>query len=266
VIGRTISHDQIPEKLGRVRNYPASVPRRVGDNARLVQEAKAAAALNHPNICTIHGIVRRDIKPENIMLRKDGICQIMDFGLAKLPSATSTINRLTKEGSTVGTAGSMSPEQVLGQDVDHRSDIFSHCLEKDPKERCQSVAEVARDLRRVKRESTRQRHSRITAARPATGNLGIFIDDGHGNSLVVDGSGKPADLLDANIQGMEGPIRDIWPDSAVREITFLYSACGCPVKVMAKRRGNRIVRTEELPVIFPDDPAVVKVINRLMKW
>ncbi len=71
------------------------------------------------------GIVHRDIKPENIMIRKDGIVQIMDFGLAKLRASGSKITRLTKEGSTVGTAGYMSPEQVQGQDADHRSDIFS---------------------------------------------------------------------------------------------------------------------------------------------
>ncbi len=67
------------------------------------------------------GIVHRDIKPENIMVRKDGIVQIMDFGLAKLRG----VSRLTREGSTVGTVGYMSPEQVQGLEADHRSDIFS---------------------------------------------------------------------------------------------------------------------------------------------
>ncbi len=160
------------------------------------------------------GIVHRDIKPENIMIKNDGTVQIMDFGLAKLRGAT----RLTKEGSTVGTVGYMSPEQVQGQDVDHRTDIFSlgvllyemisnqspfkgvhetaiiyeivhvdpppigtikpevdadldavvlDCLAKDPTDRYQSAAEVARNLRRLKRESSRSRVSRMTGSRTA---------------------------------------------------------------------------------------------------
>ena len=282
MIGKTISHYKILEKLGEggmgvvykaqdtkldrpvaLKFLPEHVSVGSADLERFTQEAKAAAGLNHPNICTIHGIeeaggknfivmefvdgqmlqekkaalsmkqaldigiqiadglaaahekgiVHRDIKPENIMIRKDGRVQIMDFGLAKLRGAS----RLTKEGSTVGTAGYMSPEQVQGQETDHRSDIFSlgvllyemltgqppfkgvhetaisyeivnvdspplsaikpeippdldaivlECLEKDPKERSQSASQVAVDLKRYKRESSRQRASRITAARP----------------------------------------------------------------------------------------------------
>jgi serine/threonine protein kinase len=157
------------------------------------------------------GIVHRDIKPENIMIRKDGIVQIMDFGLAKLHG----VSKLTKEGSTIGTVGYMSPEQAQGLEADHRSDIFSlgvvlyelmtgqlpfkgvhetavtyeivnvdavpmasikpeidqsldaiilECLAKEPDERCQSAKEVSKDLKRFKRESNRQKVSRVTQA------------------------------------------------------------------------------------------------------
>ncbi|MBI2620045.1 MAG: serine/threonine-protein kinase [Ignavibacteriales bacterium] len=157
------------------------------------------------------GIIHRDIKPENIMIRKDGRVQIMDFGLAKLRGAS----RLTKEGSTVGTAGYMSPEQVQGQEIDHRSDIFSlgvllyemltgqppfkgvhetaiayevvnvdsppmsslkpeivpeldtlvlECLEKDPNERAQSAKQIAIDLNRFKRTTSRTKMSRAIPA------------------------------------------------------------------------------------------------------
>ena len=67
------------------------------------------------------GVVHRDIKPANILLTPKGQVKITDFGLATWRGAS----RLTKDGSTVGTAGYMSPEQIQGRVVDHRSDLFS---------------------------------------------------------------------------------------------------------------------------------------------
>jgi eukaryotic-like serine/threonine-protein kinase len=67
------------------------------------------------------GIVHRDIKPANVLVAKDGQVTIMDFGLARLTEAS----RLTKPDQTMGTVAYMSPEQVHGMEVDHRSDIWS---------------------------------------------------------------------------------------------------------------------------------------------
>ena len=317
MIDSTISHYRVLEKLGEggmgvvykaqdtkldrlvaLKFLPAHISAGSGELDRFFQEAKAAAGLNHPNICTIHGIeeadgknfivmefvdgqtlqekksslsmkqaldvgiqiaeglaaahekgiVHRDIKPENIMFRKDGRVQIMDFGLAKLRGAS----RMTKEGSTVGTAGYMSPEQVQGQETDNRSDIFSlgvllyemlsgqppfkgvhetaiayeivnvdsppmsslrpeippeldaivlDCLEKDPMERTQSAGQVALELKRYRRESSRSRASRITAARPIPSKVanapdGIHEEDPtHAPSWILTGGIALATLI-----------------------------------------------------------------------
>jgi serine/threonine protein kinase len=69
------------------------------------------------------GIVHRDIKPENIVLAQGG-AMLLDFGIARAV-AVSEEQRVTRSGFTVGTSSYMSPEQALGQDVDHRADLYS---------------------------------------------------------------------------------------------------------------------------------------------
>jgi hypothetical protein len=97
-------------------------------------------------------------------------------------------------------------------------------------------------------------------------NLLILLDNGEGKTFTVDGSNNPANLIEARIKELGVPVSQFWPDGAEREATFLYSACGCPVKVKVRRVGDRTVRTKDLPVIFPDDPGVVGVITQLMGW
>ena len=160
--------------------YLTSDPERL---RRFEQEARATAALNHPNILAVYqmatdngisylveelldgetlrerlrrgpiplrkmidyaaqiahglaaahdkGIVHRDLKPENLSITKDGRVKILDFGLARLvPSKQAsgeeaTVTQPTEPGQLLGTAGYMSPEQVRGETVDHRTDIFA---------------------------------------------------------------------------------------------------------------------------------------------
>ena len=184
-----LAHDTKLDRKVALKLLPSDVvDERTGDRVRrFVQEAKAASALNHPNILTIYeideieseqfiatefidgqtlrdrirtgplkaidaldigiqvasalnathsvGITHRDIKPDNIMLRHDGIVKVLDFGLAKLtrerePAETDSLAPTqnfinTAAGVVMGTAHYMSPEQTRGLDVDHRSDIWS---------------------------------------------------------------------------------------------------------------------------------------------
>jgi serine/threonine protein kinase len=104
----------------RLRGGPLS-PRRAMDYA--IQIARGLAAAHEK------GIVHRDVKPENIFITTDGRVKILDFGLTKLLSADASGSEATlgatEPGQVMGTAAYMSPEQVRGDSIDARSDIFA---------------------------------------------------------------------------------------------------------------------------------------------
>lgn len=98
------------------------------------------------------------------------------------------------------------------------------------------------------------------------GSLTILFDNGAGKTFTVDGSNNPQSILDAMLKEAAVPVAQAWPEGEEREVSFIYSACGCPIKVLNRRVGERTVRVKDSQVIFPDDPAAVQLISRLMRW
>jgi len=90
-----------------------SVPSTLG----IAQQLAASLQVAHEQ-----GVIHRDIKPQNMLLDADGVLKVMDFGIARLTQSGST---LTQAGMVIGTPAYMSPEQLLAEDVDARSDLYA---------------------------------------------------------------------------------------------------------------------------------------------
>ncbi|GAA3836313.1 tetratricopeptide repeat protein [Streptomyces phyllanthi] len=95
-------------------------PLPLDDIVEIADQAASALAYTHQQ-----GIVHRDLKPANIMLLTDGTVKICDFGIARLGTDIGFTSRLTGTGIAMGTPHYMSPEQIGGDQVDHRSDLYS---------------------------------------------------------------------------------------------------------------------------------------------
>ncbi|MYV96613.1 serine/threonine-protein kinase, partial [Streptomyces sp. SID1034] len=95
-------------------------PLAVEDVVDIAEQVAAALDYTHQQ-----GIVHRDLKPANIMRLTDATVKICDFGIARLGADIGFTSRLTGTGIAMGTPHYMSPEQIAGAEVDHRSDLYS---------------------------------------------------------------------------------------------------------------------------------------------
>ncbi|MFF9064099.1 tetratricopeptide repeat protein [Streptomyces sp. NPDC014891] len=98
----------------------AQHPLPVQDVVEIADQVADALAYTHR-----HGVVHRDLKPANIMRLRDGTVKICDFGIARLGADVGFTSKLTGTGIAMGTPHYMSPEQIGGGEVDHRSDLYS---------------------------------------------------------------------------------------------------------------------------------------------
>jgi serine/threonine protein kinase len=119
VVMELLTGESLASLLERERALPCARA------AQLLQPIAEGLALAHAR-----GIVHRDLKPDNVFLSTDGERlqpKLLDFGIAKLEYA-ALLSRLTDKGTVLGSPNYMSPEQVRGDEVDHRSDIWSFCV------------------------------------------------------------------------------------------------------------------------------------------
>jgi serine/threonine-protein kinase len=110
IVMEVVEGETLADRLARRGPLPAAEVAALG--------AQAAAGLGHAHA---HGLVHRDVKPHNLLLRDDGTVKVADFGIARAAEATQ---RLTQAGANLGTAAYLAPEQAHGEDVSPATDVY----------------------------------------------------------------------------------------------------------------------------------------------